>query len=509
MPDALAPPAYRISAFAIFGLRFGLSKRRVRPPCTPPCSLDRKLWRDLRRIKGQAIAVALVMACGLAMMIMARSLIYSLDSTRQEYYEANRFAEVFALLKRAPNSLAARIAEIPGVAAGPVRHLRAGHPGHPQLDEPASGMVRSLPDIGPPELNRLFLRSGRWLSAEARREVLVGEAFAEANHLQPGDTIAMLLNGKRQSLRIAGIVLSPGFIFISRPGTALPDDRTYGVFLDALQGIGHGLRPGRRLQFPLAHPGSRRPPNARSSPRWTGSSPLTAGGAPMAGEDHPSHIRLSDEIRILNILSIAFPSSSLSVAAFMTNAVLLRLLALQREQIAILKAFGFTNREIVLHYLKFAFVIVAVGTVSAGIGGLAAGTSADRHFTMSFPVSRLVFRPDAQRLSAGAGGCAAGGDTRGVQRGAPGGPSPASGGHAPRTAGQLQARAGRAHRHRPSPVPHFPHRRAQPRTAAHPGHFHRRRPGAGHGHSDCPNTLSATGSPKSWIFSGTSCSGRT
>jgi hypothetical protein len=64
--------------------------------------LDRKLWRDLRRMKGQAFAVAMVMGCGVAMMIMARSLIYSLESTRREYYEANRFAEVFVHLKRAP-----------------------------------------------------------------------------------------------------------------------------------------------------------------------------------------------------------------------------------------------------------------------------------------------------------------------------------------------------------------------------------------------------------------------
>src|SRR5512146_3242542 len=109
--------------------------------------LDRKLWRDLARIKGQALAVALVVACGLAMMIMARSLIYSLESTRREYYEANRFAEVFAQLKRAPNSLAQEVAQIPGVATvQPAISVQvtldiAG------LDEPASGMVRSLPDF--------------------------------------------------------------------------------------------------------------------------------------------------------------------------------------------------------------------------------------------------------------------------------------------------------------------------------------------------------------------------
>ena len=99
--------------------------------------LDRKLWRDLRRIKGQALAVALVMACGLAMMVMARSLIHSLDSTRREYYEANRFADVFVHLKRAPNALAARVAEIPGVATVQSGISIQVTLDIPSLDEPA------------------------------------------------------------------------------------------------------------------------------------------------------------------------------------------------------------------------------------------------------------------------------------------------------------------------------------------------------------------------------------
>src|SRR6476620_434229 len=136
--------------------------------------LDRKLWRDLRRMKGQAMAVALVMACGLAMMIMARSLIYSLETTRLEYYQANHFAEVFAHRKRAPNSLAARVADMPGVAtvqAGLSLQVTLDLPG---VDEPASGMVRSLPDFGTAELNRLYLRSGQWLPPGSRGQVLVG-----------------------------------------------------------------------------------------------------------------------------------------------------------------------------------------------------------------------------------------------------------------------------------------------------------------------------------------------
>jgi putative ABC transport system permease protein len=358
-----------------------------------PNHLDRKLWRDLRRMKGQAFAVAMVMGCGLAMMIMARSLIFSLESTRREYYEANRFAEVFVHLKRAPNSLADRIREIPGVATVQPSISVQVTLDLPTLDEPASGMVCSLPDFGSPELNRLFLRTGRWVAPGGRGEMLVGEAFAEANHLQPGDTIAMLLNSRRQQLRIAGIVLSPEFIFESRPGAALPDHRTYGIFWMPYKELASAFDQDgafNHLSLTLAPGGAERPVIADLDRLLT---PYGGRGA-YGRADHPSHIRVSDEIRVLATMSIGFPVVFLSVAAFMINAVLSRLLTLQREQIAVMKAFGFTNRQIVVHYLKFAFVIVAGGTVLGGCGGMLLGHRLVLLYHAFFRFPELAFRAD-------------------------------------------------------------------------------------------------------------------
>ncbi len=359
--------------------------------------LDKKLWRDLRRIAGQAVAVSLVMGCGLAMMIMARSLIYSLESTRQQYYEANRFAEVFAYLKRAPNSLISRVAEIPGVAA-----VQAGISVQvtldiTNLDEPASGTVLSVPDLGQPELNRLFLRSGRWLAPRARGEVLVGEAFAEANHLTPGDSIAMLLNGKRQDLRIVGLVLSPEFIFESRPGAALPDNRTYGTFWMGYKELASAFDRDGAFNYvclTLAPGASERPVIAELDRLLT---PYGGRGA-YGRADHPSHIRVSDEIHVLRILSIGFPIVFLSVAAFMTNAVLSRLLSLQREQIAILKAFGFSNRQVVTHYLKFAFVMVLAGGIIGAFGGVFLGHRLVGMYHRFFRFPDLYFHLDSTAL---------------------------------------------------------------------------------------------------------------
>ncbi len=359
--------------------------------------LDRKLWRDLTRMKGQAIAVALVMACGLAMLIMARSLIFSLESTRLEYYEANRFAEVFAHVKRAPNSLVERVAQIPGVAAVQVGISSQVTLDIPGLDEPASGLVRSVPNVGQPELNRLFLRAGRWLTPGGRGEVLVGEAFAEANNLQPGETIAMLLNGRREQFRIAGIVLSPEFIFESRPGAALPDNRTYGIFWMPYDEVAAAFDLDGAFNYLVLtlSPGATERPVMAELDRLL----LAYGGrGAYARRDHPSHIRVSDEIRVLQTLSIGFPLVFLSVGAFMTNAVLTRLLALQREQIAILKAFGYSNRQIVLHYLKFAFVMVAAGTVFGAVGGVFLGLRLVTMYHLFFRFPDLAFRFDRTAL---------------------------------------------------------------------------------------------------------------
>lgn len=356
--------------------------------------LDRKLLRDLYRLKGQALAVALVMACGLAMMIMARSLIHSLDSIRREYYEAHRFADLFAQLKRAPLSLADRIRALPGVAAVQPDLSAQITLDLPDLDEPASGLVRSLPEPTETALNRLFLRRGRWLRPGGKGEVLVGEAFALANRLNPGDRLTLLLNGRREEFEIAGIVLSPEFVFESRPGAALPDNRTYGIFWMPYDAVAAAFD----LDGAFNHVTLTLAPGASARPVIAALDHLLEpyGGRGAHGRaDHPSHIRVSDEIRILETLSIGFPLIFLSVAAFMTNAVLSRLLTLQREQIAILKAFGFSNRQVALHYLKFAFFIVSGGTVVGALGGVALGHQLVGMYEMFFRFPRLEFRLDA------------------------------------------------------------------------------------------------------------------
>ena len=360
--------------------------------------LHLKLFRDLGRMKGQTFAVSLVMACGLAMMIMARSLTYSLESTRDTYYEANSFGDVFADLKRAPNFLRPRLAEIPDVAAVDTRVVGRLTLDMPGQAEPADGVVLSLADDRPQRLNKLFLRRGRYPEPGRRGEVVVGEAFATVHGLGPGHTITVLMRGQRETLTIVGVALSPEYVFEARPGETLPDNKRFGVFwmnerelataldLDgAFNNVVVDVAPGgdtlgviAALDQLLANYGAR--------------------GA-ISRRDHPSAMRLNDELTILRTLAIAFPLVFLSIAAFMSSAVLSRLVRLQREQIAQLKAFGYSATDVGVHYFQFALVIVALGTLVGVVGGFWLGGNVVNIYHRFFRFPSLTFHPDVSAIA--------------------------------------------------------------------------------------------------------------
>ncbi|MBE2203823.1 MAG: FtsX-like permease family protein [Chthoniobacterales bacterium] len=356
-------------------------------------ALDLKLIRDVGKMKGQMLAVGLVMACGLAMMIMARSLILSLEVTRTEYYEHHRFADVFCDLKRAPNALRDRLAEIPGVAAVETRVMGSLRMDLPGQSEPADGTILSIPEDRPLRLNLLHLRTGRFPEPGKANEVLLSEAFATAHGFRPGDTLDVILRGGKVRLHIVGIALSPEYVFEARPGQVLPDNKRFGVFwmnerdlataydMDgAFNNVVVDVAPGTSTKSVMAE--------------------LDRLLAPYGGliaydrRDHGSAKQLDDEIAILNGMSIAFPVVFLSIATFMTSAVLARVIRLQREQIAQMKAFGYSPAQVGGHYLKFALVIVGIGLFVGGIAGMKLGENIVRLYHKFFQFPSLTFHAD-------------------------------------------------------------------------------------------------------------------
>jgi len=333
-------------------------------------ALDRKVWRDLRLLWSQAITIALVVASGVGGFVATQSAVESLAAARDGFYAQGRFADVFAAVKRAPDSVAARLAEIPGVIDVQATVEAMARVSVPGSTDPVIGQLIGRDARTPQRLNQVFLRTGRWPEAGTRAggelEAVVNESFADAHGLKPGATVSALVNGKRRTLRITGTALSPEYIFGGIMG--LPDLRAFGVFWLDREELAAALDMRgafTRVALKLA-PGASEPAVLDAVTRRL----AALGGTPAHGRDEQaSHAMLDNEIREQRVLGTVLPAIFLTVAGFLLHVVTARLVATQREQVAALKALGYRDRNIALHYLK----LIAPMVVGGYLLGLAVG----------------------------------------------------------------------------------------------------------------------------------------
>lgn len=354
-------------------------------------ALNRKLLRDLWQMKGQAFAISLVVASGVAMYVMYLSNFASLRDTQTTYYERQRFADVFASLKRAPLRVAADVAAIPGVSAVEARVVADVTLDLPQVSEPASGRLVSIPADRRPQVNDVFVRQGRWIEPGRLDEVLASEAFVIAHGLAPGDRVRAVINGRLRHLTIVGVALSPEYVYSIRPGELIPDDRRFGIFWMSQQALAAAfdMEGGfNDLAIDLSAGASPQAVIARVDALLAPYGGL--GAIPRALQI--SHWTVENELVQLQTFGFMLPLIFLLVAAFILNVALTRALALQRPQIAALKALGYGNAALGWHYLKWALAIGLTGVVIGVAGGAALGTMLIGLYNGLFRFPELLFR---------------------------------------------------------------------------------------------------------------------
>ncbi len=353
-------------------------------------ALDRKLWRDLWQMKSQALAIALVVMCGVGTYIMFLTTLDALLATQDSYYRKYRFADVFVTLKRAPEPLRQRVQAIEGVDQVETRVMAQVRLDIPDFPEPVTAMMVSLSDSGSHGLNALHLREGRLPSPGRPDEVVVSTPFAQAHKLHTGERFYAILNGRHQALTMVGTALSPEFIQQMRPGSAFPDYKRYGVMWMGRRALGQAydlqgafndlalsLRPGADAEHVIDSVDELLRPYG--------------GLGAYTREDQRSHRFLSQELQQLGTLASLFPGMFMGIAAFLLNVVIGRLVAMQREQIATLKAFGYSNLAVLWHYLKMVSMIVLAGVVSGTALGVWLGKALSGIYTEFYHFPYLIF----------------------------------------------------------------------------------------------------------------------
>ena len=363
-------------------------------------ALDHKLLRDLWRIKGQAGAIALVVAVGVLLLVMMSGMISSLEETRRTYYERYRLADVFAPVVRAPQKVLDRIAEIPGVDAVEGRIQGKALVEVAGQAIPVRAQVVSLPPWREARLNGVYLANGRMPQPGRTEEVLLLKSFAQAHGLTLGDRLSATMHGARRQFRIVGIAQAPEFLFTIAPGEVVPDNARFAVLWmnqDALEAAFDLKGAFNEVLLSLER-------GARPEPVLAAVDSVLdrfGGLGAYALADQFSNRFLSEEIRGLRTTSAAVPPIFMAVAAFLLYIVVSRMVQAEREQIGLIKAFGYTDWEVSLHYFKLVVSIALFGAALGSAGGVWAGRALAGVYQSIYHFPFLVFRVEPSSFVSG------------------------------------------------------------------------------------------------------------
>lgn len=365
-------------------------------------ALDLKLARDLWRMRGQALAIAIVLAAASATFILSMGVHRSLFETREAYYSENNFGDVFANMTRAPRSVVSEVAAIDGVQRAQGSILQYAILDFPDRVEAVRALLQSVDERGRDRINLVTLKSGRMPALDQPGEVVVDEAFSLANAVGTGDEFDAIIYGRKQRLKIVGVGLAPNYVNALAPGDLIPDDTRFGVFWmgeEALEAATNRTEAINALSVKLQR-GASEADVIRAIDRIL--EPYGGTGA-YGREDHPSHIFLESELDQLQAMVKIFPPVFLLVATFLVYVVLGRMIRTQRSLIGLFKAFGYSDVAIAGHYLKFAIAIAMLATIIGAIGGVWMARSLTELYAQyyHFPILRFSFAPSVF-LGAGA-----------------------------------------------------------------------------------------------------------
>ncbi|MCU7836118.1 MAG: FtsX-like permease family protein [gamma proteobacterium symbiont of Taylorina sp.] len=333
-------------------------------------ALNHKLFRELWLIKGQVLAIALVIASGLSTVIMSYSTLASLQKTRIHYYQEYGFADLFVSLKRAPASLVERIKNIPGIIKVDQRIKAPIRINIKNINDSIQGQLVTLNSNNlKNSLNRVYISQGRLPEKNNFNEVMISEAFAEAHKIYPGDQISIIVNGQKTTLKIVGIALSPEYIYQIAPGSIIPDFSRYAIVWmqqKELEAVYDMQSSFNNLSIKLSE-------NAKPDliiKQLDNMLKAYGGLGSYKRERQVSHHFLSEEFKQLANMGSSFSIIFLGVSIFLLNLALGRIISSQRDIIATLKAFGYSDIMIAVHYSQLIFLVVMIGLIAGSLSGI-------------------------------------------------------------------------------------------------------------------------------------------
>jgi len=332
--------------------------------------LDRKLLRDLYAARGLLVAVILILGLGVSAYVANLSLYYNLELSRRSYYAQCRMADFWIDMQKFPTNAIERLEQIPGVSELRPRIMLPVTVDITDVEKPISGTIISMPADPRPTINGIVLRQGGYFTNLRRNEVIINDAFARARQIKPGHRIRVLLNDRLQELIVVGTAIGSEFVFARAPGSMIPDKSGY-VILFVEEEFAEEISNLEGAANQIVGRLTRRHQQSAAVVLEQIERALEPFGEPTSYtlDEHESHVQLQSDLQGLRTINLVVPTVFLAVAALILDVLMVRLAQQQRTVVGMLKATGYSNLSLFVHFMKFGVLVGAGGGLCGALFG--------------------------------------------------------------------------------------------------------------------------------------------
>ena len=380
--------------------------------------LQRKVLRDLRASRAQFAAVTLIIVFGVAAFVGSYQSYQNLYVSYEGTYQRLRMADYWISMDYVAERAAREMDDIPGVAAEGRIVGDVAIELEMETGEKVAGRVISLPAPSHPRINDVQVEAGSYFSQGSGRQVLLEKRFAEYHGLGIGNWLTIKKDQRQVRLQIAGTVVSPEYIWVSKSAQEpFSSERTFGVLfvpqaraesLFDMNGLVNDIslaldeeadhsavfRQVERIlqRYHIKRISSKDEPLAISARKID-----VIQGARSAyvieREDQVSNNLLKQDLDGFKEMAVLFPTVFLSMAALAIYVLLSRLVESQRVQIGLMRALGYGKLRILLHYTAFALVVGVIGSVIGALVGRAIADWLTAIYAEELKIPFIIFEP--------------------------------------------------------------------------------------------------------------------
>lgn len=319
-----------------------------------------KNWRDILDRKAQFGALIVLVALGISSYVSFISGYLNLSSSTDYAYERLKFAEFTVSVWSAPKTVIERLQAIQGVKAVEGR-LIVDTGLYISDEQQVQARVISIPTDRRPAVNDLLIGKGSYLQGEAKEVCLIDSQYAKERRMGPGNTIKPFFDGSKKEITVKGVVTSPEYFISMADKSSLPSPGEFVVIFMAQQEVERLFK--KRSSYNdisiLLDKGADREKIISQVEKVL--DPYLVINT-VKKEDQPSNFSLQGEIEENRSFAYLMPFIILFIATLSLFIALTRLVQSQRGEIGLAKALGYSNWQILVHYLVFSLFIAAVGS---------------------------------------------------------------------------------------------------------------------------------------------------